>query len=879
MKLQNKLFIFVLPLIVLPLVILGSLAYNQLKDSTNERTLRSIDVLLDQVEISVRNKVDSVTATVGLFSYSPLLHDYLLTEDESIRYSLLQPSLLRLFSGYQKAYPDHYEIQLLLPDGYEDTRSTIGNVENFTDEEAESEIFKYLKEMEEESFARFMINPDDGKDVLVVGQKVMVRDQREDPSLAEPKLKAYLLVKVRLTFMKEMLDEALEPMAGTVSFVDAHGRILFSGKNTYLDKALKQHIFDGSLEEAGDYRATTLLGDLIVGKKIEPNLQLVGVLKEKYLSAESRNLKDTVVTILIVTIILTSMLIGVVLRKFFLRPIGELNAVANNFAEGHLDDEVAIYSDDEIGELYSTLEFMRQNLNAYQRKLQDSNRELSYAKQHAEEASQAKSAFLANMSHEIRTPLTAIIGFSESMLDGKQTAAEQEEAARTIIRSGKHLHNIINEILDLSKIEANMLDVEVLDISPFEVIDDVKALAGLIASEKGLEFEVCYHLPIPSYIQTDPVRLKQILINLCNNAIKFTKDGKVLVDVVYDSENNRISFIVTDTGIGLSEAQIENIFEAFTQADTSITRQFGGTGLGLSLSQRLAAILGGEITVESEQGRGSCFTLTISAGDIRNHELLEELPTPDDDAHKAPRPESLALNGKILLVEDNIDNQRLIALHIKRVGVDVDVVSNGHQALMKCAEDNQYNLILMDMQMPVMGGLEATSKLRELNCDTPVIMLTANATREDMMAAADAGCDEFATKPINWPLFYELLEKYLPIDPEGGGKESMDPIQSMLLEEEPEMADLVDIYVKRIPERLSEISRLISEHDNDQLCRRVHDLKGSSGNYGFPELHAAAVVLEEYIHSNDLDAANQHMEVLERVVERIQKGNELARVG
>ncbi|MFC1748069.1 ATP-binding protein [Pseudomonadota bacterium] len=864
MKLQNKLIIFVLPLIVFPLVVLGGLAYNQLKHSTNERTLRSVDVLLDQVEINVKNKVDNVMATVRLFSYSPLLQDYLLTDDESARYSLMQPSLLRLFSAYQQAYPDHYEIQLLLPDGYEDTRSTIGYIRNATDLEGSSEIFKYLKEMEGAAVARFMINPDNGEDVLMVGQKVMVRDHGEDPSLVVPEMKAYLVVKVRLDFMHEMLDQAVAPIAGTISFVDSNERVLFSDTRAYVDDELKSFLHTDALYPSNVHKETTDEGELIIGKRIAPNLQLVGVLKDEYLSAGSQQLKNMVVAVLIVTIILTSLLIGVVLRRFFLRPINELNEVVNNFAEGRLEEKVDIYSDDEIGELYSTFEFMRQNLNRYRRKLEDSNRELSYAKRHAEEANQAKSAFLANMSHEIRTPLTAIIGFSESMQDGKQTAEERNEATRTIIRSGKHLHNIINEILDLSKIEANMLDVEVLNISLFEVMEDVKALSGLIASEKGLEFEVCYHAPIPSQIQTDPVRLKQILINLCNNATKFTKKGRVSVDITYDSNENRMSFTVTDTGIGLSTAQMETIFEAFTQADASITREFGGTGLGLSLSQRLAAILGGEITVESERGKGSQFTLTISAGDTRGFELMNDLPQLDTSAHDAPRPESLALSGRVLLVEDNDDNQRLVSLHVKRVGVDVDVANNGHQAVMMCMSSVQYDLVLMDMQMPVMGGLEATSTLRNMGADVPIVMLTANATKQDMDAAREAGCNEFLTKPINWPLFYESLEKYLP--------KKLGPISSTLIDDEPEMTDLINTYVSRMPDQMASLSQLIDEGDMEQLYRKVHDLKGSSGNYGFPELYEAANALEKLVEQGDLSGASQQMGVLAILVERIQQG-------
>ena len=269
----------------------------------------------------------------------------------------------------------------------------------------------------------------------------------------------------------------------------------------------------------------------------------------------------------------------------------------------------------------------------------------------AEAANTAKSTFLANMSHEIRTPLTAIIGFSETLLDTSQTMSERVESINTVIRSGKHLMQIINDILDLSKVEADKLDIEQLSVSPFEIRADVHSLVSLMAENKGLFFEVEYDFPMPEMIVTDPVRLKQIIINLCNNAVKFTQKGGVHVKVSFN--NNLLTVNIVDTGIGLNQEQMEKIFSPFTQADTSTTRQYGGTGLGLHLSKQLAKKLGGDITVESTPEVGSCFSLTVTTGDIDENKLLSYMPVIKQVSMQSITDEAgIKVTGRISIIND-----------------------------------------------------------------------------------------------------------------------------------------------------------------------------------------------------------------------------------
>ncbi len=398
-----------------------------------------------------------------------------------------------------------------------------------------------------------------------------------------------------------------------------------------------------------------------------------------------------------------------------------------------------------------------QQIQDYATALERNNASLEQLNRAVEAANRAKSDFLANMSHEIRTPMTAILGFAEVLME-KAADQEQLDAARTIRRNGQHLIGIINDILDISKIEAGKLDVEQVQCSPCEIIAEVIALMQVQANAKKLPLEVDYDGPIPTSIRSDPNRLRQILINLIGNAIKFTETGKIrlvarLLNAV--SDNPSLQFKFVDSGIGMTEQQIANLFKPFHQADTSATRKFGGTGLGLVISKRLAAKLGGTITVKSLFGKGSTFTVTIATGPLDN------VPWVDHPADKSPaavhEPQPTArhsqLRCRVLLAEDGPDNQRLIAFLLKKAGAEVTVAENGQIAhdLALAARDRglAYDVVLMDMQMPVMDGYEATRKLRNADYDGPVIALTAHAMSKDRDKCLAAGCNDYMTKPID----------------------------------------------------------------------------------------------------------------------------------
>lgn len=393
---------------------------------------------------------------------------------------------------------------------------------------------------------------------------------------------------------------------------------------------------------------------------------------------------------------------------------------------------------------------------------------LAEAKSAAEAASHAKSEFLANMSHEIRTPMTAILGYTEllqSEYAGTGGSRETLEALSTIRRNSEHLLSIINDILDVSKIEAGKMTVERIPLRPDHVIHEVVSLMNVKSKEKGLKLEARYDSPIPEVINSDPLRLRQILTNLVGNALKFTSEGGVTIAASM-TQVGKLRIDVIDTGIGLSPADQSKLFRAFTQADSSTSRKYGGTGLGLRISQKLAEMLGGDITVSSEPGRGSTFTVTIDTGNVQGIAMIPpgtlKIVEQNGAAHSELLRETSAISLKgmrILLAEDGPDNTRLIVHHLTRAGAVVTAVENGKLALEKLQDPNgtrgelmaepNFDLVLTDMQMPAMDGYALTRVLRNRGCDLPIVALTANAMTGDLEKCLAAGCSDYASKPID----------------------------------------------------------------------------------------------------------------------------------
>ncbi|MEI6541232.1 MAG: ATP-binding protein, partial [Planctomycetota bacterium] len=425
---------------------------------------------------------------------------------------------------------------------------------------------------------------------------------------------------------------------------------------------------------------------------------------------------------------------------------------------------------------------------------------LQEARRAADAANQAKTEFLSNMSHEIRTPLTAILGYVELLEDDNMASVPErrKEVLETIRSAGSHLLTIVNDILDLSKIDAGQLLVEHIETDIANLLRSIESLMRPRAAEKQLKFEVKFDTPIPTRAVTDPTRLRQILMNLLSNAIKFTAAGSVTLRLSVESEDAEcvLRLAVEDTGMGITAEQARQLFSAFKQADATVTRRHGGTGLGLVICQRLAQLMGGHVELTaSEPGKGSLFTAMIPMGLIAGAGCTSQLSAFTDSPSQVSSRTTVRLSGRILLAEDLPVNQRLISFHLTKAGAEVDVAEHGGVALLMIekarANGNPYDLLLTDIQMPEMDGYALARTLRKRGCDIPIVALTAHVMLDDLQKCMEAGCTDYASKPIDKAVLLEKCSQWLDgrgTEAVGDGRQSLGH-HSALIEMVPVSAD------------------------------------------------------------------------------------------
>jgi signal transduction histidine kinase len=426
----------------------------------------------------------------------------------------------------------------------------------------------------------------------------------------------------------------------------------------------------------------------------------------------------------------------------------------------------------EVNQLASAL---TEKWNTAQR-VESNLKELVKARDAAEAASRAKSEFLANMSHEIRTPMISILGYGDLLSDPNLPPEDIADHVRTIQRNGNHLLAIMDDILDLSRAEAGHMTLQYEPCDLIEIINDVRRMFEENASRKGLALAFACESPVPNKVHGDATRIRQVLVNLVGNAIKFTETGSVHVTVQSDQNvagedggepGWRLRFDVRDTGIGISEEQRKQLFEAFAQVDSSMTRKYGGTGLGLRLSQRLAGMMNGTIKVASELGSGSTFTFTAEVGAVEGAALVDQPPALMPAAEASPVATQMAgprLSARVLLAEDVPSTQKLYSVYLTKSGADLSLANDGQSAYDQAMEayrsGRPFDMILMDMQMPVLDGYQATQRLRDEGYAGPIVALTAHAMKGDREKCIAAGCDEYAAKPIKR---HELVQLCLEI--------------------------------------------------------------------------------------------------------------------
>ncbi|MBN2476970.1 MAG: PAS domain S-box protein [Pirellulales bacterium] len=490
--------------------------------------------------------------------------------------------------------------------------------------------------------------------------------------------------------------------------------------------------------------------------------------------------------------------------------------------------------------------------------------ELARAKEAAEAANRAKSDFLANMSHEIRTPMTAILGFADLLMAPGLSPQDQQQYLQTVHRNGQTLLELIDDVLDLSKIEAGRIEAEPTECSIWDVVEDVVSSMRLRAEEKGLDLRAGYEFPLPGTIRTSPVRLRQILVNLVGNAVKFTEEGNVQITVRCRTSRDgppRMEFAISDTGIGMAPEEVSRLFRPFTQADTSATRRFGGTGLGLTICRHLAEILGGDIHVETEPGLGSTFTLAIDPGPLDEKPMLSEKPPAESKPAVAGG--ARALSGRVLLAEDGRDVRQLLGVVLEDLGLEVDLAEDGQIALQKALASvtagQPYDLILMDIQMPEIDGYAATRQLRRDGWMGPIVALTAHAMIGDREKCLGAGCDDYLVKPVDRAAMMAVLERYLEqtclttrrtADRPHRLAGSNGPLISRHANH-PVLAGLLKEFVGELPARVSRIEEALQSGDLQRVAELTHQLKGAAGIYGFDPIAETAHQISKQIVQGD----------------------------
>ncbi len=770
MKLQSKILLAVVPLIVIPLLTLGGIAYQRLQQTATDTLTDQMRSLLQQSTQQVQAFEQTVIANVHLFSASEMLHGYLLAS-EAERYDLLQLPLLKLFSSYQQAYPAYIEIRVILPDGYEETRFAIPDLPNLSDDEKETEYFKHWLTEPKETHLSYLRNPDTQDSILQVAQELKFSDPtaQERGNIDSVPLQGFLVISARLDYLAQLAKNNKVGKQGELLFADASGIILFHPQAAKVGQKLPAEVLN--LMQNQQPAQFSVQGIQYQWQALNPNLWVFTLLSETELLAESRRLGFTVAAITLAAILITLLLLMMLLNKLLLKPIHELTTATLHLEHGHLEAQLIVRSHDEMGILAQRFNKMAQHLKTAQQQKDQAQAEALENKEKAienlKQADRLKDEFLANTSHELRTPLNGIIGIGQSLLDGIGGTPNplQAQNLRMIVQSGKRLATLVNDILDSLKMRTKELQLQCRPVDIYAMSSLALELSNALVLGKPVVLENAVARDLPP-VYADENRLQQILLNLIGNAIKFTHVGQVSVSAFVNAQG-LMEICIADTGIGIPANKLEVIFHAFEQADGSTAREYGGTGLGLSVTQQLVELHGGVVRVESQEGVGSrfYFTLPLSAQALPNS-ATTDLPTMTAEAvarAAEAEAESVAEYGilsceagadegqcRVLIVDDEPVNLQVLVNYLSMHNYQLTLASSGPEALGLLESGYEPDIIILDVMMPRMTGFEVTHIIRntwKLN-ELPILLLTAKNQAQDIVTGLEAGANDYLVKPI-----------------------------------------------------------------------------------------------------------------------------------
>ncbi len=845
MRLQQKAVLFTLPFILIPTLVLGWLSLRYTESAQTQ-------IEFSELQTDVNYRVDIVKKHLEYTEYKlqSLLDNDVFREASALastdKKAALKNAIEPTVEIFFKEYPDAIGVKI-----FDNSLNELVTI--WKDSAIPGLITKSLLQ----SYLDWhLVTVDDVTSSFSIHQSPWFDNNIRGHSQLKSKGFVQLITQPDWLDILNYIDEAnLEVVTDQqIIITNSEGQVIFAHPLGNIGNQLPSQLFDKLYQSAQQYTSVQVINDNrkmnYVGRVLEERYVLLyGQAQRSIFAADTTYTWFSILTV-ILTILLSPILLYVNFNRVIIEPIEKLASAKRQVAQGNLEIKLDIARRDEIGELFAAFNVMVRQLIVYREnekesrlrleyKVKERTEELEKAKELSEQANELKSAFVANISHEIRTPLTAILGFTEQVLSSEIKSIHQKDLLNRVLKSGRHLLALINDILDLSKIESNKLDIDFKKVELFEIIEDVKSILSPQAAAKDLEFCFDYAFPLPMQIWTDETRLKQILINLTSNAIKFTAAGKVSVTVAFDNIERRLDFKVKDTGIGMTVDEQARIFSPFVQADVSISRQFGGTGLGLVISRSLANLLGGDISVTSQVNIGSEFTLNIKAERdevLFDVDVVENQQQLDEIVHlyrNTVTAKEGTISGKVLVAEDVEDNQYLFGLILDHLHIDYTIVDNGTKAVEMALSDD-FDLILMDMQMPVMGGIEAVQLIRASGIHVPIYALTANVMREDIALHLSAGCTGTIGKPVDRDQFVNIVKTHLTVD----------NTEDFWISDE-KMAELTALYMVQLADQLAVVKSVQSVEGIKVLKSECHKIKGSAGSYGFRLITKLAAELEE----------------------------------